>query len=198
MPCGGISRLRAIGRAIDVATAPRHPGLRRLDELGSHEANAAFLRCCGSTRWAKRMVEARPFWSETALFGTAEQEWWRLGERDFREAFSHHPEIGSDLGKLRERFAATSTWSSREQAAVATASDATLKELEAANRDYREHFGYVFLVCATGKSAEEMLSLLHERMSNPPENELRVAAGQQAKITRIRLAKLIHEICEHP
>jgi allantoicase len=194
-PCGGVSRMRAFGRIVELTA---EPGLARLNELGSQEAVAALLRACGSTRWAKAMTERRPFVSRTELFGVADQCWWRLGERDWREAFSHHPEIGADIAKLRERFAATASWSAGEQAGALGASEATLQALARKNREYRERFGHVFLVCATGKSADEMLALLEQRSHNSRENELAIAAGEQAKITRLRLDKLLEELAKSP
>jgi len=113
-----------------------------------------------------------------------------MEKADMLEAFSHHPEIGSDLAALRQRFASTAAWSSAEQAGVAGADDATLEALRDGNVRYRERFGYVFLVCATGKSAAEMLALLQARLPHDADTELRVAAGEQAKITRLRLEKL--------
>jgi 2-oxo-4-hydroxy-4-carboxy-5-ureidoimidazoline decarboxylase len=103
---------------------------------------------------------------------------------------THHPRIG-DVSKLREKYKATATWSSQEQRGVQEASEEVLQGLADGNREYEARFGFIFLVCATGKSAGEMLALLRERMNNEPEAELRIAAGEQAKITRIRLEKLL-------
>ena len=88
----------------------------------------------------------------------------------------------------------SATWSTGEQAGITGAGEATLEALAKGNRDYKERFGHVFLVCATGKTAEEMLALLEERIDNPPENELRIAAGEQAKVTQLRLKKLLEEL----
>ena len=128
--------------------------------------------------------------SRAELFGMAERTWWRLAQSDWREAFTHHPRIGADVAKLRERFAATASWSEGEQAAVGQASEEVLQALAEANVAYEARYGYLFIVCATGKSAAEMLAILQERMDNPPANELRIAAGEQAKITHLRLEKL--------
>ncbi len=198
LPCGGVSRMRAWGRAVSLDAAAHQTGLARLNELGGHEATAALLRCCGSARWTRAMAARRPYASRAALFGFAEQSWWRLGDKDWLEAFAHHPEIGADVDKLREKFAATAGWSAGEQSGVAAASEATLQALAQGNRDYRARFGHVFLVCASGKSADQMLALLREREGNPPENELRIAAGEQAKITRLRLEKLLGELESQP
>jgi 2-oxo-4-hydroxy-4-carboxy-5-ureidoimidazoline decarboxylase len=136
------------------------------------------------------MLRHRPFASDTQVLGEAEREWWRLADNDWREAFTHHPRIGADLDKLREKFASTAGWSAGEQAGVAGASEAALRDLHAGNLAYEARFGHIFIVCATGLSVEEMSTRLQDRMHNVPENELRIAAGEQAKITALRLRKL--------
>ncbi|MEZ4268525.1 MAG: allantoinase AllB [Myxococcota bacterium] len=162
---------------------------RQLDALGA-EAEAAIHRCCGSRAFAQALAAGLPYADDGALFAAADAVWSRLGPDDWREAFSHHPEIGSSLESLRERFAATSTWSAGEQSGVSGASEQTLVALATKNRAYRERFGFVFLICATGKSAEEMLAALQARLPNDAATELANAAAEQAKITRIRLEKL--------
>src|SRR5262249_25549324 len=109
---------------------------------------------------------------------------------DVLEAFEHHPRIGADLAALREKFGSTATLAASEQASVARASEATLVALRDANVRYEAKFGHIFIVCATGKSADERLAILRSRLDNDPETELRIAAGEQAKITRLRLEKL--------
>ena len=165
-------------------------GLDRLNAADADAAKAELMRCCGSTRWAEAMLRARPFRGPAELFAAAETAWAKTSEADWREAFTHHPRIG-DVSKLREKFAATASWSSQEQKGVSGAGEETLQALAAGNREYEARFGFIFLVCATGKSAEEMLALLRARLPNPPAEELRIAAAEQAKITRIRLEKLI-------
>jgi 2-oxo-4-hydroxy-4-carboxy-5-ureidoimidazoline decarboxylase len=113
-----------------------------------------------------------------------------MEKADMLEAFSLHPEIGADLAALRQRFASTAAWASAEQAGVAGTDDATLEALRDGNVRYRERFGYVFLVCATGRTAAEMLALLRARLANDPDTEQRIAAAEQAKITRLRLERL--------
>lgn len=164
--------------------------LRRLNGESHEEAKAELLRCCGASRWAEAMVRARPFRDAEHLFAEAEWLWSQTKPEDWHEAFKHHPRIG-DVEKLRERFASTADWSSREQSGVAEANEEVLRGLAEGNRAYEEKFGFIFLVCATGKSAEEMLDLLRERMNNPPDEELRVAAREQFRITRLRLEKLL-------
>jgi 2-oxo-4-hydroxy-4-carboxy-5-ureidoimidazoline decarboxylase len=161
----------------------------RLNAVTRDECAALLLRCCGSTRWVERVVERRPFGSLAELHAVAEAAWSGLEPSDYREAFAHHPRLGADPAQLRARFAAAD-WSTEEQSGVARADDATLEALQVGNVDYEARFGFVFLVCATGKSAREVLTLLEQRIGNEPDEELRVAAAEQAKITRLRLEKL--------
>lgn len=184
---GGVSRLRAYGQP-----AQRQPDglLLALNAASPEAAAAALARCCGSRRWVEGMVAGRPYQSLAQLHGHAEHLWWHLGDGDWLEAFTHHPRIGADLSALRAKFAATAAWSAGEQAGVAAADEATLQALADGNRRYEERYGYIFIVCATGLSAGQMLQRLNDRIDNPPEYELRVAAGEQARITRLRLNKL--------
>jgi 2-oxo-4-hydroxy-4-carboxy-5-ureidoimidazoline decarboxylase len=165
--------------------APLH-----LDALPPAEARAEFRRCCGSARWVERMIAARPFFDRQRLFATAEDTWNHLDPEDWREAFTHHPKIG-DKEALRARFADTRQWALGEQAGAAQASEEVLDALARGNQAYEARFGHIFIVCATGKTAAEMLGLLHDRLGNDPDTELRIAAGEQAKITRLRLEKLL-------
>jgi 2-oxo-4-hydroxy-4-carboxy-5-ureidoimidazoline decarboxylase len=153
------------------------------------EAIASFRRCCGSTRWSERMARLRPFDSEASLIEAAERVWWGLDLADWLEAFAAHPKIG-DRDAMRAKFAPTADWSAREQSGIDGASEGVLQELAEANVRYEERFGYLFIVCATGKTAEEMLALLKHRLPNDPDLEIKVAAAEQAMITRIRLEKL--------
>jgi 2-oxo-4-hydroxy-4-carboxy-5-ureidoimidazoline decarboxylase len=162
----------------------------RLDRAADDEARALLHLCCGSMRWAAAMAARRPFASDDALLRAAAEEWARMGPDDVREALAHHPRIGASLEDLRAKFAATANWAAGEQADARLASEATLRALAAGNAAYETRFGYVFVVCATGKTADEMLALLRARLVNDPEHELRVAAAEHAKITRIRLEKL--------
>jgi 2-oxo-4-hydroxy-4-carboxy-5-ureidoimidazoline decarboxylase len=164
--------------------------LQRLNHLPVDEAREALRRCCGASRWVDAMAARRPFPSAEALFAAADEVWAGLGPADWREAFAHHPRIG-DKEALRERFAATRQWAAAEQSGASAASDDVLDALARGNRDYEARFGHIFVVCATGKGAEEMLGLLRQRLSNEPEAEARVAAAEQARITRIRLERLL-------
>jgi 2-oxo-4-hydroxy-4-carboxy-5-ureidoimidazoline decarboxylase len=155
---------------------------QRFDHASADDARLMFQQCCGSSRWAERMVAARPFGSRGDLLDAARDEWFSLTPDDWREAFSHHPKIGE-----RSKVATTREMSEREQAGVASAEADVLAQLADANRRYEEKFGYIFIVCATGKSAEEMLALLRVRLHNDTQAEIRVAAAEQAKITELRL-----------
>jgi 2-oxo-4-hydroxy-4-carboxy-5-ureidoimidazoline decarboxylase len=164
--------------------------LSRLDALAPPAARAALQRCCGSSRWVEAMMAARPFRTEERLRAAAARAFVPLERADWLEAFAHHPRIG-DRAALEARFASTRSWSAAEQGAVDRAGPDVLEALAAANRDYEERFGYVFIVCATGKGPDEMLALARARLDNDPGNELHVAAAEQRRITELRLAKLL-------
>ena len=185
---GGVSRLRALGTP--ATRSPDDPVLRWLNGAATADATAAFARCCGSTRWAEQMAAGRPYAGWTHLQGHARHVWWHLGDGDWLEAFTHHPRIGADPDKLRERFASTASWSAGEQSGMAAADEATIQALAQGNRDYEARYGHIFIVCASGLTAAEMLRRLQARMHHSPEVELRNAAEQQARITALRLRKL--------
>jgi 2-oxo-4-hydroxy-4-carboxy-5-ureidoimidazoline decarboxylase len=153
------------------------------------EAIASFTRCCGSRRWSDLMARARPYNSAAVLLETAARTWWGLSKDDWLEAFGAHPRIG-EIDALRARFASTAAWASREQAGALGASEDVLNELAIGNRQYEARFGYIFIVYATGKTAEEMLELLRQRLSNEAEAEIKLAASEQMLITLIRLERI--------
>ncbi len=155
-----------------------------LNSLPAVAARSALGRCCGARRWVDAMLAARPFASDAELLATAERVWWGLGRADWLEAFAAHPKIGARVG-------AGMDWARREQAGADGAAQATLAALAQGNDTYEERFGHVFLISATGKTADEMLGALRGRLANDPATELRVAAEEQAKITRLRLDKLV-------
>jgi 2-oxo-4-hydroxy-4-carboxy-5-ureidoimidazoline decarboxylase len=159
---------------------------QRLDLASEDEARRLLYTCCGSTRWVDRMLARRPFGNRERLLSAAQNEWFALTRDDWREAFAHHPKIG-DRNALRQRFPDTHHLSEREQAGVQVASEDVLSALAKLNRAYEEKFGFIFIVCATGLSAERMLTLLRSRLNNDPAAEIRIGAGEQAKITAIRL-----------
>jgi OHCU decarboxylase len=164
--------------------------LERLNSLPTSEVESELLKCCGSKRWAQRMVQARPFASPNELTTKAEQIWWALEPFDWLEAFHSHPKIGETKAAVTTSDQSRQ-WSEAEQAGVSTAATQTLQALAVLNREYEEKFGYIFIVCATGKSSEEMLGTLRARLENPADEELRNAATEQARITELRLKKLI-------
>jgi 2-oxo-4-hydroxy-4-carboxy-5-ureidoimidazoline decarboxylase len=161
----------------------------RVDALPPEEARALLRACCGSSRWVERMLERRPFGSEEAMLSAAREVWVALGPADWIEAFAAHPKIG-DRDALRSRFAETRHLAAREQAGVDGAPEDVLSALAAGNAAYEEKFGYIFIVCATGLTAGQMLARLRDRLANDPAIELRVAAEEQGKITELRLRKL--------
>ena len=159
---------------------------RRIDSAPEQEARDLLWTCCGSSRWVERMLARRPFGSRETALDVAREEWFALTRAEWIQAFSHHPRIG-DRDALRRKFAATGALSEREQAGVSGASDETLAALLDGNREYETRFGYIFIVCATGKSADEMLALLRARLKNDPETEIGIAAEEHARICELRL-----------
>ena len=156
--------------------------LGELNALPPDRAVPELLRCCGSTRWAREMAARRPFGNMEAIGAEADKIWHGLGLEDWLEAFAAHPRIG-------ER--SSTPWSSAEQSGVASAPGATRARLDDANREYEARFGFIFIVCATGRSADEILASVDERLRHSREEEWQIAAEEQRKITRIRLLKLI-------
>jgi OHCU decarboxylase len=169
--------------------------LADLNALDDGAAVGAFLRCCGSTRWARQMAAARPFSDAGAMALEADAVWAELDPVDWLEAFAAHPRIGaggtdSAASPSGSRGAG---WAAQEQSGVAGAVDETRRQLAAANLDYEARFGYIFVVCATGRSAAEMLALLERRLRHDAGAELPIAAEEQRKITQLRLTKLLEE-----
>jgi 2-oxo-4-hydroxy-4-carboxy-5-ureidoimidazoline decarboxylase len=158
------------------------PRLEELNKMGAEQAEAAFLECCGSKQWAKKLIQLRPFHHREDLFRKADDIWFSLSKENWLEAFLLHPRIGDRKAK---------GWASREQAGLSRAAEKTLLALQKGNIEYEKKFGHVFLVCATGKSADEMLTILQRRIINSPDEELKNAGLEQAKITKIRLQKLL-------
>jgi len=151
---------------------------------------ATFLEtCCGSTAWVQGMVVRRPFGTLDVLLHAADELWWSLGPDDWREAFDHHPRIGEQSAAVPQNVEAQS-WSSDEQRGVTSAATDVRDALAEGNREYERRFGHIYLVSAAGKSADELLEILRSRLANDPDAELRVAAAEQAKITRLRLQRM--------
>jgi 2-oxo-4-hydroxy-4-carboxy-5-ureidoimidazoline decarboxylase len=169
---------------------------QRLDLSAPADAERLLRACCGSGRWVSRMLDRRPFGSSETLLTAAADVWWDLSADDWREAFTHHPRIG-DREALARRFAPTRHLSAREQAGVSAASEDVRAGLLEGNQLYEARFGYVFIVCASGLSAASMLEQLRARLAHDPATELRIAAGEQARITALRLRELpeaVHRI----
>ena len=166
--------------------------LNELNSLSHDEAVNALLQCCGSKRWAEETSNARPFQSLAVLVKRANDIWWSLNTDDWLEAFRSHPKIGE-----KKAAAAVSgqskQWSGQEQAGVSNAARETVEALAALNRAYDEKFGFIFIICATGKTSEEMLAALRERIENDAATELPIAAAEQSKITELRMEKLINK-----
>lgn len=161
-----------------------------LNTLDNSSLREMLGRCNGSAVWVEKMLALFPLPDEGILLREAERIWYSCTEADWREAFTHHPKIG-DLDSLKKKFAATGQWAAGEQSGVQAAPEEVLQALAAGNDAYEQKFGYIFIVCATGKSAGEMLNLLQARLNNNPETEIHVAMGEQSKITRLRLEKLL-------
>ncbi len=155
--------------------------LARFNALPDDEAAELLLACCGSRAWARRMAERRPFRDLAELREKSDAVWRGLTGGDWLQALAAHPRIGEK----------GSRWSEQEQAGASGAEARTLAELMAANREYEARFDHIFIVCATGKTAAEMLSLLRHRLDNDPAIELYIASEEQRKITNLRLEKLL-------
>lgn len=156
--------------------------------LPLEDAVKQILPCCGATMWAQRMAERRPFQDVTTLLATSDETWGNLSAADWMEAFRSHPRIGESNAALHAS-AQSRSWSSQEQQNVGAFDQAVKIALAEANEEYERRFQHIFIVCATGKSAAEILQILRRRLQNDEHTELREAAEQQREITRIRLTK---------
>jgi OHCU decarboxylase len=161
-----------------------------LNALPAADAEAELLACCGSRRWARELAARRPFAGAAALLAAADAAWWSLGPEDWHEAFRAHPRIG-ERKAAPAQGARAAGWSAREQSSATSAGDDVAAALAEGNRAYEQRFGHLYIVCATGKTADEMLAILRARLANDPATELRAAAAEQAEITRLRLEKLL-------
>jgi len=165
--------------------------IAEFDHLDREKKKQLLSECCGSSAWVNKMLAMPAAEDMIDLFEDADEAWWQCGVDDWKEAFTHHPKIG-DVNSLREKFASTANWAEGEQSSVKQASEQTLHALAEGNRKYEERFGYIFIVSASGKSAEEMLGILTSRLENDPDEEIKIAADEQSKITRTRLEKLFN------
>lgn len=161
-----------------------------INSMDASTASHSFRQCCTSQTWIARMVASRPYPAAAAMVEAADNNWRDLQEQDYLEAFDGHPKIG-DVNSLKTKYANTKALAAGEQSLVDVASDETIQALSDGNSAYEEKFGFIFIVCATGKSAVEMLSLLEDRLRNAREQEIVNAAEEQRKIFQIRLEKLL-------
>ena len=186
-PDGGVARLRIYGHPDAEALAWAR--LRWLNSLPGNAARKVLLNCCGSTKWCDAVLSQRPFASVHQLLDVAERSGEALDAEDWKQAFAAHPQIGA------KKMAATvqsQRWSEEEQAGAAAASNAVQKNLLQRNQEYYSRFGYIFITCASGQSGEKIVATLEQRLHNDPTTELKVAAGEQRKITKLRLQKLLN------
>ncbi len=163
--------------------------IAEFDHLSSDTKSELLQNCCGSATWANEMLTVFPVNDLIDLFEYADEKWNECKSGDWLEAFTHHPAIG-DVNSMKEKFYATADWAQVEQSGVSDASQELLNALAEGNKKYHEKFGYIFIVYATGKPAKEMLTLLEERLKNNPEDEIKIAAAEQIRITKNRLEKL--------
>jgi 2-oxo-4-hydroxy-4-carboxy-5-ureidoimidazoline decarboxylase len=164
--------------------------IEALNSLTNSEANEQFELCCGANNWIQKMNQNRPFQVGDEVYKKAESIWFSLSSEDWLEAFTHHPKIGN-IDSLRKKYHNTKAISKDEQSGVNDAEESILKDLAKSNQLYEEQFGFIFIVCATGKSADEMLALIKMRLNNNAEEEIQNAAKEQNKITQLRLKKLL-------
>ena len=165
--------------------------LENLNHCDIKQAHIELLKCCSSRQWTEKMLAVRPYKSVSHLLELAGQIWSDLVEVDYLEAFAAHPIIGAS--KPPDNAKNTESWTNKEQAGMMSADEQTKLKLKTENQKYAEKFGYIFIVCATGKSASEMLELLRTRLENSPETELKIATGEQMKITNLRLNKMLRD-----
>lgn len=165
--------------------------LAEWNAAGETEAMQAMLACCGARRWAQAMVAARPVANVAELSATADRVWNTMSESDWLEAFACHPRIGER--KAVHTSAQSTAWSRQEQSSVSEAETRVLADLAEGNAEYEKRFGFTYIVCATGKSAAEMLAILKRRLESSREAELREAAEQQRQILQIRFGKWLIE-----
>ena len=166
--------------------------LAAFNALPNEEAAGLLRDCCGSSRWVEGMLDRRPFLSRTAVLVAASEVWHTMGPGDWDEAFAHHPRIGESRAAA-EVSGAARAWSGGEQGAVTSAEAATRRLFAEGNREYERRFGRIYIVCATGRTPEQLLDDLRGRLDNDPETEQAIAAAEQLRITILRLEKLLSD-----
>jgi allantoicase len=183
-PDGGVSRLKIFGKP-EGAT-----GLDRFLALSPGAVRKALLDCCGARKWAEKMAAARPFATVQDALDASAQIWKGLDRKEWLAAFRHHPPIGGKKAAKAQSTKAKS-WSASEQSSMNQASATELAALAKANADYVARFGYIFIICASGKTTGEMLAAIQQRLDNDPQYELQIAADEQQKITTLRLERIL-------
>lgn len=163
--------------------------LDAFNALDAESAAAGLRRCCGSTRWVESMTRARPFPSADAMADISDAVWQSLASPDWLEAFAAHPRIGE--AKPPGPGGGGPSWEEQEQSSTLSAPEKVKERLAARNHQYEARFGYIFIVCATGKTAEQMLALVEDRLQNDSHEELQIAVEEQRQITRLRIGKLL-------
>ena len=161
------------------------------NDLSKKEKINGLIKCCSSESWANQLVEQFPFRNKDQLIRTSDDIWFNECHiLDWLQAFQGHPKIG-DVNSLKEKYANTKDWAGNEQSGMDRANEQVIRDLAKGNDDYENKFGYIFIVCASGKSAQEMLDILNSRLPNDAFTELKIAIGEQAKITNLRIQKLL-------
>lgn len=163
--------------------------IQQFNNSAIQQLKEQLFKCCGCTVWVDLLAKKFPYNSVTKLKAESDKIWSSLSKADWLEAFTHHPKIG-DVKSLEKKFASTAQWAIGEQASVGAATQIVLQKLKKMNDAYEKKFGYIFIVCATGKSADEMLAILKSRITNSAEEEIKIAAAEQNKITHLRIDKL--------
>jgi len=163
--------------------------IAEFDHLPSVKKSELLFQCCGSNEWVNKMLTVFPVEDLVELLDATEEKWYQCSEADWKEAFTHHPKIG-DIHSLKEKFANTAEWAAGEQSGVINANEKTLLQLSKANEEYQKKFGFIFIICATGLTAENILTDMEMRLSHTENEELNIAAAEQLRITKLRLEKL--------
>lgn len=164
--------------------------IEHINCLDKNQATQLFIQCCTSQRWIEKMVDDRPYNDFISLRKSADKAWDQMTEKDYLQAFEGHPKIGN-VSSLKAKYANTKELASGEQSGASQATDELILALAKNNQAYEEKYGFIFIVCATGKSAEEMLDLLYTRLKNDRHRELEIASEEQRKIFHLRLEKLL-------
>ena len=163
--------------------------IAEFDHLPQEKKRELLTQCCGASAWVEKMLTVFPVEDLVEFLDVTEQKWNECTPQEQMEAFEHHPKIG-DINSLKEKFADTAGWAEVEQSGVVSSNEKTLQDLAKGNQEYENKFGFIFIVCATGRSAEEMLADLNSRIDHSKDEEIKIAAAEQLKITKLRLERL--------